>query len=241
MSHRQLGRRRGPLPRSRRRKDPPVVTTLTPARLAKLGAMCVVVSALLVGALHVLPGSRALNPLSRTISEYALLTDGWVFGLGVVILAVGSGLILQALVLTGRLRWRTPAGVFAVAWCAGLVGLVAFPKQGFGPDTTVLGRIHWSWTLLAFVSLPIAVALICRGRAGGPVRGLRVLTGVAGGWFAVLTVQTVPGATELVPIGQLVGLVERGVAVTEMAMTLVLAWWVAAAQRVVAPAANVRV
>lgn len=212
------------------------MTATLPLRLARWGVGAVVVSVVLIGLLHLLPPSNTLNPLSRTISEYALLGNGWLFVLGVVALAVGSALVLQALVLTGRLRWASPAGIFAAAWCVGLIGLVVFPKQGFGPDTTVLGRIHWSWTLLAFVSLPIAVALLCRGRTGRTPRALRVLTGIAVAWFLVLTLQTVLGGNDVLGLGQLVGLVERGVAVTEMVMTMVLAGWVLAVRPVVVPA-----
>ena len=83
-----------------------------PARLlAYLGIGGALTAIILVGALHILPQTVGIDPVRRTISEYALSNIGWVFNVGVVALAVGSLAIMAALVLAGAGRagrWALP-------------------------------------------------------------------------------------------------------------------------------------
>lgn len=186
-----------------------------------------------IGLLHVIAPSRTLNPMQRTISEYALLPDGWVFDLGVMVLAVGSAAVIAALMIQGMLPRRSRSALFLSTWCIGLAGLVLFPKHGFGADTTVAGRVHWSWTLIAFFSLPIGTAMLFRARRIGlpesrwPGWAIR-LSVVAGGWFVVLAGQTVASVVDPNRMWPIVGLVERGLSLTEMVTVWVLARWVLA-------------
>ena len=199
-------------------------------RLAWWAAAAVVIATLTVGMLHVLPPTSAANPMSRTISEYSLYSDGWAFDAAVILLASGSAAVALALLAAGLTRWPSWALVMIGLWCVGLVGLIFFPKQGFGADSTFAGRVHWTWTLLAFFSLPIGAPLCCwrrgPGLAPGPwPRWVAGLSFAAAGWFVILAVQTVVGALG-VQTWHWVGLVERGLSVTEMATVLVLAIWV---------------
>jgi len=66
-----------------------------PSRSGSLGTALAV---LLVGVLHVIDGDR-VDPVRRTISEYALRDHGWMFDLGVLALAAGSVAVLVALAL----------------------------------------------------------------------------------------------------------------------------------------------
>ncbi len=177
----------------------------------------------LIGLLHVLSPTRSLDPLTRTISEYALMSDGWVFDLGVVLLAAGSALILVAMIRRGLVTGRPWAVTMTAVWCIGLVGLVIFPKQGFGPDSTFLGRIHWTWTLVAFFSLPIGLFVLAKGRAHGQLALARGLAWVSAGWFVVLALQTAVSAAG--GAWNLVGLVERTLSTTEILAVGVLGWW----------------
>ncbi len=198
--------------------------------LALAGVWSVAIAVGAIGVMHVIPPSSALNPLQRTISEYALLTDGWVFDAGVMTLAAGSGAVIFALVFQHILPLRSWAALFLSTWCIGLVGLVLFPKHGFGADTTIAGRVHWTWTLLAFFSLPIGTAMLVRikrvdlGLFRWPVWANR-LSLIAGGWFVVLAGQTVVSVVDPAGMWPIVGLVERGLSLTEMVTVWVLARW----------------
>lgn len=189
--------------------------------LALLAALGAVVSVVMMALLHVVPPSADKDPWSRTISEYALMGNAWVFEVGVLVLAASSATLIGCLVRTGRLRLRSRAGVLWSLWCIGLVGLVVFPKTDFGPDTTLVGRIHWSFTLLAFISLPLAILLDRQWP-----RSARILAWVSVGWFGVLALQTVLGAFD-VPAWRWVGAVERALSGTEVILVLVVALWVA--------------
>ncbi|QNK79871.1 DUF998 domain-containing protein [Nakamurella sp. PAMC28650] len=197
-------------------------------RLAMLGIAGVMISTAAIGVLHVVEPSRSLDPLSRTISEYELLSNGWIFDWGVVVLALASALILGAMVVREMVPLRSWGSMMTLLWCIGLVGLVVFPKHP-GLDPSVAGRVHWTWTLIAFFSLPIGTCLICwrhRTPTGRWPRSAIRLSMMAGGWFAVLTVQTVLSAVTPIQAWRAVGLVERALSLTEMAVMVVLGLWV---------------
>ena len=203
--------------------------TLLACRLAWMGIGGVALSTAAIAALHLIAPSRTRDPLSSTISEYALMSDGWVFNWAVVLLAVASLAVLLALVVQQLVRWRSLGALMTTVWSIGLVGLVVFPKQGFGPDTTFAGRVHWTWTLIAFFSLPIGTTLMCwshrRPTGRWPRWALRLST-ISGGWFLVLTAQTVLSAATPIQAWRAVGLVERALSLTEMAVVVVLGGWV---------------
>ena len=74
-----------------------------PVRLsAGLGFAAIALCAVLFGTLHAVQADR-VNPIRRTISEYALGNDAWMFNAGVIGLAVGSLLVWHALVGAGLL------------------------------------------------------------------------------------------------------------------------------------------
>lgn len=198
-------------------------------RLAGLGTAGVLICAVAIGVLHFVEPSRSLDPLSRTISEYALLSDGWVFDGSVVLLAAASALTLLAMVVRELVPLRSWGTLMTLLWSIGLIGLVVFPKQGFGPNPSMAGRVHWTWTLIAFFSLPIGTCLICwrhRTPTGRWPRWAIRGAMVSGGWFVVLTGQTVLSAVTPIEAWRVVGLVERGLALTEMAVVVLLGLWV---------------
>ncbi len=206
-----------------------VADTALASRLARAGIAGVAVSTAAIAVLHVIPPSRSRDPLSSTISEYALLSDGWVFNAAVVLLALASLLVLLALVVRQMVRWRSWGALMTTVWSIGLVGLVVFPKQGFGADNSFAGRVHWTWTLVAFFSLPIGTTLMCWSHRSPATRwpkwALRLAT-ISGGWFLVLTAQTVLSAVTPIQAWRAVGLVERALSLTEMAVVVVLGVWV---------------
>lgn len=198
-------------------------------RLASIGIGGVGFSTACIALLHVIPPSRSRDPLSSTISEYALESDGWVFNAAVVLLAIASLLVLLAMVVRRLVPWRSPGALMMTGWTIGLVGLVVFPKLKAGPDASFGGRVHWTWTLIAFFCLPIGTLLICWGRRSTAARWSRwahVLAMGSGGWFLVLTAQTVLSAVTPIQAWRLVGLVERALSLTEMAVVVLLGGWV---------------
>ena len=81
--------------------------------LAALGLVGTGIAVVLVGLLHVVAAEQ-VNPVRRTISEYALGDSDWMFDVGVLGLAAGSALVLLALVRAGIVAGRSVAAVLLV-------------------------------------------------------------------------------------------------------------------------------
>ena len=156
--------------------------------LAAVGIGGAVLAAVVIGALHLLPGTADISPISRTISEYALTDSGWAFNLGVVALAIGSLAVFAALISAGHaVRWSI-GSVLGVLWAAALLVIVLFPKHNWAIGPSTNGQIHRVASIVAFLCLPVAVMLLTRRRsrtgstadAGPSGRGaVRVLAGRA--------------------------------------------------------------
>ena len=128
--------------------------------LAIAGLGGILAGALLVGVLHVVPPSDAVSPVSRTISEYALLDNGWVFVTAVGVLAAGSAAVLVASVRVGLVRVGSWASVTLAAWCLGLAGVILFPKHNWSVGPSASGDVHRVASLIAFLSLPVKPEVI---------------------------------------------------------------------------------
>jgi hypothetical protein len=204
-------------------------------RLAAVGTAGVALSVLLVTALHVIVGPARVNPLRRTISEYAFSEFDWLFNAGVLALAAGSAAVLVALVRTGLVPAASTAAALLATWCAALVLVVAFEKIDWSVGPSLGGYIHRYAGLLAFTSLPAAALLVAR-RWRGDLRERRYATttwwlALASlawllpiiGWFVLRST----GVRVPVPLG----LMERGLALTEVAAVLALGWWATRASR----------
>ncbi|WP_064742827.1 DUF998 domain-containing protein [Pseudonocardia spinosispora] len=129
-----------------------------------IGTSLVSLGLLLIVLLHVLPPSSSVSPLSRTISEYALGANRWLFDVAVVALAVGSIAILLGLVRARLLRPLGTASLLIGVWAVCLVLLVVFQKYDYqnGQSTGPAGMIHRMSSLAAFLSLPTGALLIAR-------------------------------------------------------------------------------
>ena len=192
--------------------------------LALVGGAAVVATAVIIGVLHFVPPTSLISPVRRTISEYALTSLAWAFNLGVVLLALGSVFVFVALWLRGRLS--VGGGVFAGLWVIALIGIVSFPKfnRTLG-GAQLSGSIHRAASLVAFLALPIAVLLVCLTRRSRRSIWARVGAVLAVGglaWFVpiVVAVLTSPFAWwQQIPLG----LVERGLALTEVLALLAVA------------------
>jgi Protein of unknown function (DUF998) len=182
------------------------------------------VAVVLVGLLHVLAADQ-VNPIRRTISEYALGVYRPMFDIGVLGLALGSAFVTLALHHARLLR--RPAAVLMAAWVASLVLVVIFEKVNWSIGPSVGGYIHRYASLVAFLSLPIAALLVARGRSGPFAAWSRALGVLSLLWlgsiFAGALLRPVTGLPwwQFLPLG----LVERGLALSEVAAVVVLGVW----------------
>ncbi len=197
-----------------------------PARRTSLAVSLSGIAALAIGAalvllLQVIPPTDQISATRRTISEYGLSDHKWLFDLAVVLVALGSATGLA--VLHSQRRLPGPAALLGTLWTVGLLVIVAFPK----PDWATVSRSDFGGTLhriasvVAFVALPLAVLVAARAAfPDSPGRRwlARVLALTSLAWFAVILGAVVVAAVDggrwwtLIPLG----LVERGMALTEL-------------------------
>lgn len=204
--------------------------------LAAAGTVGVLGAALVVAALHVIPPSSAVDPVRRTISEYALLANGWAFDLAVLGLAAGSALILGSLVARRVVPPRSLGFVGLSLWSLGLAAVVLFPKHNWAVGPSATGELHRAASLVAFLSLPVAAIAIGRvGRRGDRWRG-QATTVLALGVVALLCLAPLGYAIVTSPLTGVrwwraipLGAVERAIALSEVVLVLALGRWAARA------------
>ena len=118
-------------------------------------------------------------------------------------------------------------------WSVTLVVVVAFEKTNWSIGPSVSGYIHRYASLAAFIALPVAaLALGRRWRRDpqfGRLRGLDAArwAGVSLGWLSTIFLGVFLRPLTGVPWWQFVplGLVERGLAVTEVVAVVVMGAW----------------
>jgi hypothetical protein len=191
---------------------------------AAAGLVGVALAVVFVGLLHVRYAGD-VDPVRRTISEYALRDLGWMFDTGVLALAAGSVAVLIALVRAGLVRWPSFAAVGMLVWAAGMVAVVVFEKTNWAVGPSVGGVIHRYASLVAFLVLPVATLAATRGRDG--VAWPRWLAAAALAWLGAILSGVVLRPISGVPWWQFLplGIMERGLAVTEVAIVVALAIW----------------
>jgi hypothetical protein len=207
------------------------------ARLsAQAGLVLVAAGAVAVLALHAL--APEVDPVRRTVSQYALGPWKPVFDAGVLAVAAGSAGVSAGLVRTGLVRWRGAASILLAVWSACLAVVVAFEKIDWSIGPTPTGYLHRYASLVAFFCLPAAGVLVGRawrgdarwGRFAAWTRRLGVVSLV---WLAPMLLGFVLRPLTGVPWWQFVplGLFERGVALTEVVAVVVMGLWAARAAR----------
>ncbi|MFC4122287.1 DUF998 domain-containing protein [Nonomuraea zeae] len=179
-----------------------------------------------------LTGLDEMNPLRRTISEHGLGPDGWIFGLGVGLLATGSAAI--AVSLARRKLAGIVGTVTLMAWSVGLFMTAWFEKHDWSVGPSMSGSIHRVGSFVAFLSLPLAAVIIARpwqhrerSRATVVAFGFGICSVL---WVMGIGTAMLIGAGNGLPWYRVMplGLVERGLAVTEVAALLALGLWAAA-------------
>ena len=190
---------------------------------AALGLAGAAVAVVTIGALHLL-AAATVDPVRRTISEYAVGADGWLFDVGVLALAAGAAAVLVALLRTGRVRPLSPATVLYGIGVVGLVLVVAFEKTNWAVGPSLSGYIHRYSSLLVFVALPLAVMLLGRALQA---RWATVLGAATLAWMAAILAGIPLGPVLGRPWWQVwpLGLMERGLALTMVAGVVALGVW----------------
>ena len=218
-------------------------TVPAPARArawALSGTVLVAAGVAAVLALHLV--APEIDPVRRTISQYALGPWKPVFDAGVLAVAAGSAAVLAGLIGTGLVRWRSTPSVLLGTWSVLLVVVVAFEKIDWSVGPTPTGYVHRYASLVAFLLLPAAGLGVGRawrddvrwGRLAAVTRWL----GVASlAWLAPILLGFALRPFTGVPWWRFVplGLFERGLALTEVATVIVLGLWAARAARPGAP------
>lgn len=206
--------------------------------LARAGIAAAVVAVGILALMHVVGPSSQIDPVRRTISEYAVRDGGWAFELAVVILALGSAGVVAALVATGLLPARSATAALLALACLGLVLVVAFEKTNWSVGPSLSGTVHRYASLVSFIGLPVAGLLLARrwrddGRWRAPRRAARGLS-----WLALAILVPVAVAIVLRPLTGVpwwravpLGLVERAVSLTDATLVVVLGLWALRAAR----------
>ena len=229
-------------------RDPLVAQDAATARaLAMLGLAALGGAAILIGVLHLLPLTAGISSVRQTISEYALTEVGWMFNAAVIATAASSGAVFFALLLTRQATWRSIGLLFGGLWVAGLLVIVAFPKHNWAIGPSMDGQVHRIASVVAFLSLPIGVMLLTRRRAGTAGRRSARATFWPGAaslaWFSPLIVAMLMAPRTGTPWFRAIplGLIERGLVITEVSAVVALALWVLAATSRGVPAVSPRV
>jgi hypothetical protein len=221
----------------------PPVTAHAPIRSAAArtwalsGTALIAAGVVAVLALHVV-ALEEVDPVRRTLSQYALGPWKSVFDAGVLAVAIGSVAVLAGLVRTGLTRGRGAAVALLAVWSACLVVVVAFEKIDWSVGPTPTGYVHRYASLVAFLCLPVAALALGRAwrndaRWGGFARATLWLGVASLAWLVPILLGFVLRPLTGVPWWRFVplGVFERGVALTEFAALVVMGVWAAHAAR----------
>src|SRR6266536_3788318 len=113
-----------------------------PSRTALASVAALVLGSVLMLVLHVIPPTDEISPLRRTLSQYALTSNKWLFDVAVLLIALGSVLAFAAVVVAGRLPFYAGPVVLGVLWVASLLTIVMFTKTNWTAGPSVGGVIH---------------------------------------------------------------------------------------------------
>jgi hypothetical protein len=194
------------------------------AALAALTGLAV--GAGLVLLLQFIPPTDAISPLRRTISEYGRSANKGLFDAAVLLIAGGSAILFAAHLLRRALT-VVPAAAGAL-WTISLLVIVAFPKTDWAVGPSAGGVVHRIASVVGFLCLPSGV-LLASGRLfpdSAAWRRIARWLGVASLlWFGVILGAIAKAAIfggrwwQVIPLG----LVERGMALTEILAITTLA------------------
>jgi hypothetical protein len=206
-------------------------------RTALASVIALVAGIVLMLALHVVPPTSEIDPVRRTISQYALGPAKWVFDVSVLLIALGSALAFAVFV-----RDRGACGRTQGRCCSVRCGHSACWRWSCSPRRTgrsgpsIGGIIHRYASAVGFVSLPLAVFLVAHKvfpTQAGWRWAARAFGALSLGTFGLIVIGVVRMALGYGPWWRFVplGLVERAVAFTAVAAILTLVLVLARAEQ----------
>jgi hypothetical protein len=203
------------------------------ARYMAIGGIAAAAAgAAMVGLLHVTTPPTRINPIRRTISEYALHETAWVFNTALLVLAAGSAAVLASLVATGVLRLWSTGGIALALWTICLPAIVIFPKHNWSVGPSMAGNVHRAFALIGFLSLPAAALAIGWAWRTHPDWRSHAYRTVILGWCSLLCFSPLAYAILSQPVTGVrwfravpLGAVERALALSEVIIVLALGWW----------------
>src|SRR6476469_7793321 len=128
-----------------------------PSRTAQASVLTLVAGIVLMLVLHVIPPTSEISPVRRTLSQYALTSNKWLFDVAVLLIALGSVLCFAAVV---RHRGVAPwAGAGALGALLGVMLLTseAYTKTNSELGSSVGALIHGYASVVGVVALPLPV------------------------------------------------------------------------------------
>jgi hypothetical protein len=199
-----------------------------PSRTAIASVVTLVLGSVLMLALHVIPPTDEISPVRRTLSQYALTSNKWLFDVAVLLVALGSALGFVAVVRHRGVAPYSGAVVLGALWTVSLLVIVAFTKTDWSVGPSIGGVIHRWASVVGFVSLPLAVILVARKVfPDRPTWRLaaRGFGAVSLAWFGTIVIGVIRMAAgygswwTFVPLG----LVERMIALSAVAAMMTVA------------------
>jgi hypothetical protein len=192
-----------------------------PAHLLALVAVGGIALAVVLGLAGHLEHPPGLNPVSLTISDYALSDRGGPVDAAMLCLALGSlALLLGLRDLQAPVR-GVVTGLLSV-WATGLICAAIVPTNPVDTPLSPTGQFHRYASVAAFVALPAAAVLLSHrlaadGRWHGLSAYLRWLAAVCGLGLVALLYVAFPGDRVMI------GVVERLLVAAEVALIGLLA------------------
>lgn len=199
-----------------------------PSRTAMASVVTLLLGTLLMLSLHVIPPTDEISPARRTLSQYALTSNKWLFDAAVLLVALGSALGFVAAVRHRGVAPYSGAVLLGALWTVSLLVIVAFTKTNWSVGPSIGGVVHRWASVVAFVSLPLAVILAARKvfpDQPGWRLAARGFSAMSLAWFGLIVVGVVRMLFGYGPWWRFVplGLVERAMALAAVAALLTLA------------------
>ncbi|MEH1097576.1 DUF998 domain-containing protein [Micromonospora sp. CPCC 205561] len=181
--------------------------------LLALGGIALATLLAVIGHVEV---NENLNPWALTVSDFAVSDRGGVIDAAMVVLAAATAVLLPALRPAGARAGRT-AELLLGAWIGGLLLAALVPTNEPGLPMDTAAYVHRYASVVAFLALPVAGWLLARGLPEAVGRRVRVLAAASVVLAAAMVWSAYPGDRLLL------GLVERLLIVTEVAVLAVVA------------------
>ncbi|MGI5525449.1 DUF998 domain-containing protein [Micromonospora sp. CA-259024] len=185
--------------------------------LLALGGIALAALLTVIGHLEV---NDDLNPWALTISDFAVSDRGGAIDIAMVVLALATVALLYGLRRPGPPRPRSgrTAELLLGAWAGGLLLAAVVPTNEPGTAMTTAAYLHRYASVIAFLALPAAGWLLARRPDLTPAaRTLRALVLLSLALAAAMIWSAYPGDR------MLIGLAERLLILTEVAVLATIA------------------